>query len=102
MIPEPAATDTIVTRRAAIFHYLELRRARNPVILSYTPGIPFSARRPGLELMVEFDSGGEEELNWGGLQVDLSLLLGYQVDILTEPTLPPEQRERMLARMRPL
>ena len=81
---------------------LERRHARNPYVLSYRPQIPFSARRPGLELMVEFDQGCDDELNWGGLQVDLSMLLRYQVDILTEPTLPEERRATMLAEMRPL
>jgi predicted nucleotidyltransferase len=52
--------------------------------------------------MVEFDAGCDDDLNWGGLQVDLSMLLRYQVDILTEPTLPEERRQAMLADKRPL
>lgn len=102
MLAEPAATDTIVTRRREVLAILERRHAHNPCVLYYKPDIPFSARRPGLELMVEFDPGCDDDLNWGGLQVDLSLLLRYQVDILTEPTLPEERRATMLANMRPL
>ena len=52
--------------------------------------------------MVEFDPGYENDRNWGGLQVDLSLLLRCQVDILTEPTLPPERRTMLLKDARPL
>lgn len=102
MLAQPTPTDSIVTRRGEVLAILERRRARNPYVLSYRPDIPFSARRPGLELMVEFDPGCDDDLNWGGLQVDLSMLLSYQVDILTEPTLPEERRESMLAQMRPL
>ncbi|HTO73878.1 MAG TPA: hypothetical protein VMJ30_08660 [Gemmatimonadales bacterium] len=102
MLADPQPTDTIVTRRKEVLAILERRRARNPWILSYRPEIPFSARRPGLELMVEFDAGCDDDLNWGGLQVDLSMLLRYQVDILTEPTLPEERRDNMLADKRPL
>ena len=102
MLAEPAPTDTLVAFRRQVIEILERRHARNPCILSYKPGIPFSARRPGLELMVEFDPGCDDDLNWGGLQVDLSILLRYQVDILTEPTLPEERRATMLVDMRPL
>jgi hypothetical protein len=102
MLAEPAPTDTIVIRRREVLEILARRRAHHPYVLSYRPEIPFSARRPGLELMVEFDPGCDDELNWGGLQVDLSMLLRYQVDILTEPTLPEERRQMMLAEMRPL
>jgi hypothetical protein len=94
--------DPLIQHRRQVLDILSRRRARNPVILTRRLGIPISARSPGLELMVEFDPGYENDRNWGGLQVDLSLLLQCQVDILTEPTLPPARREVMLRDARPL
>ena len=94
--------DPLVHRRQQVLDILARRRARNPVILTRRLGIPISARSPGLELMVEFDPGYETDSNWGGLQVDLSLFLQCQVDILTKPTLPPERREMLLKDARPL
>jgi hypothetical protein len=94
--------DPLIHQRQQVLDILARRRARNPIILTRRLGIPISARSPGLELMVEFDPGYENDRNWGGLQVDLSLLLQCQVDILTEPTLPPERREMLLNDARPL
>lgn len=94
--------DPLIQYRQQVLDILARRRARNPIILTRRLGIPISARSPGLELMVEFDPGFEHDRNWGGLQVDLGLLLQCQVDILTEPTLPPERREMLLKDARPL
>jgi hypothetical protein len=101
----PEATppnDPLIERRQLVLDILARRGARNPVILTRRLGIPISARSPGLELMVEFDPGFENDFNWGGLQVDLAAVLRCQVDILTEPTLPPERREMLLKTARPL
>jgi len=94
--------DPLVQHRELVLQILEKRRARKPMILTRRLGVPISARSPGLELMVEFDPGYENDFNWGGLQVDLAAVLRCQVDILTEPTLPPERREMMLRDARPL
>ena len=94
--------DPLHQHRDLVLQILDRRHARNPIILSRRLGIPISARSPGLELMVEFDPGFENDFNWGGLQVDLAAVLRCQVDILTEPTLPPSRREMMLRDARPL
>jgi hypothetical protein len=94
--------DPLIQLRQRALDILARRRARNPVILTRRLGIPISARSPGLELMVKFDPGYENDRNWGGLQIDLSLLLQCQVDILTEATLPPERRGMLLRDARPL
>jgi hypothetical protein len=94
--------DPLLEHRDLVLRILARRHARNPIILSRRLGIPISARSPGLELMVEFDPGFENDFNWGGLQVDLAAVLRCQVDVLTEPTLPPERREAMLREARPL
>jgi hypothetical protein len=94
--------DPLAQHRDLVLQILARRRARNPMILTRRLGVPISARSPGLELMVEFDPGYENDFNWGGLQVDLAAVLRCQVDILTEPTLPPERREMMLRDARPL
>lgn len=101
-MPDAPVIDPLVPLRPQVLDILARRRARNPIILTRRLGIPFSARLPGLELMVEFDPGYENDQNWGGLQVDLSHLLRCQVDILTEPSLPPARREMMLKDARPL
>ena len=102
-MPDPTPPiDPLVEHRQLILDILSRRRAHNPMILTRRIGIPISARSPGLELMVEFEPGYENDLNWGGLQVDLSAVLRCQVDILTEPSLPPERREVLLRGARPL
>ncbi len=38
----------------------------------------------------------------GGLQIELELLLGHRVDLLTPSDLPPKFRDRVLAQARPV
>ena len=72
-------------------------------------GCAFSAHKPAgiatdksdLDLLVEFDPG-RDLLDLIGLKQDLQDLLGCKVDVLTEGSLSPYLRDRILEEARPL
>jgi len=54
-----------------------------------------------LDLLVEFDPG-RDLLDLIGLKQDLEELLGFKVDVMTEGSLSPYLRDRILEEARPL
>jgi len=94
--------DDFVEQRDQIAAILARHHASKPRVLAVMSTAGVSPARSLIEMLVEFEDGGKDPLNWGWLQIDLTLLFGCQVDIFTEETLPEPRREAMLQQARPL
>ena len=99
----PPIGPELLRRREEILAVLSRHSARNPRIASIRDD---GAVRLGslriAELLVEWADGDPDPVRWGSLQGELSTMLGFQVDIVTEPTLEDARRQQVMRDAPPL
>lgn len=94
------AADILADRRSTILRIAAEHGARN-VRLFGSMARGDADARSDLDLLVDMDPG-RSLLDLGGLVMDLRELLGMEVDVLTERSLRPSMRDRVLREAVPL
>jgi len=87
-------------KRNAVYELVSRFRAANPRIFG---SVLHGTDRDGSDIDLLVDAlPGATLLDLGGLQEELKLLLGVDVDLLTPGDLPPKLRAKVLAEAQPV